>query len=451
MVDRFLIWIVGAKNYQKGAISVFGKIALILNVMTFLVSLLYIVIDTINGFYAPLLPLGIINIGSLLGIILARFGKVTLARITVIFLTNISLFILTCADDSSTGSHLYYITLSLASFTVLGFKQLRISILLALLSFVLHQISFLTDFTVIPKFVFTAEEIRARFIFNSSIFITVTMGIFILYMRMMHRQQFIIKAKNKLLKSTNIELDHFLYSTSHDLRSPLASLQGLLSIASSTTDQKELKHLHGMMDEQVHKMDDFIKDIINIMRNSRQPIKKEEFNLNQFFDDVLAENKYNYTSGDVEIINNIPKSVYMITDMMRLKTVIGNLCSNAIKYADQGKANKYVEVNCEITDEFIVLEVGDNGIGIDPAYKEKVFDMFYRATEESKGTGLGLYIARETIANLGGSITLESTLGKGTNFKVSLPKNVLGTEHRSELSDKIAVLGHNILTTQNQN
>lgn len=425
MINRLATSIVGHESYQRGVHNVFDRLGFMLNIMVFVISGSYFIYDLFNGFYTPLLPLGLINIGSISGFILARFGRSSEGKIVVIVMSNIALFLITCADNYATGSHLYYITLCLASFTVLGLKYFKISILLTILSFILYQISALSDFSLISKFDFTPDEIQARFIFNSTMFIIMSMGIFILYLRMMSRQHTIIALKNEQLKSTNAELDHFLYSTSHDLRAPLASVQGLLSIASSTTDLKEMAHIHSLMEKQVHKMDDFIKDIINIMRNSRQPLNKEIFNLKDFFDDILSENSYINHSGDVKIINEIPENITVNTDRSRLKTVVGNLCSNAVKYADMDKTDKYVKVNCELDNDHLVLKIGDNGIGIDPAFSSKVFDMFYRATEKSQGSGLGLYIAKETVNNLGGDITLDTKLGEGTNFHVSLPKEVL--------------------------
>ncbi|MEL7001959.1 MAG: HAMP domain-containing sensor histidine kinase [Bacteroidota bacterium] len=425
MINKIAISLIGSNSYKKGVHNVFDRLGFLLNIMVFFISGSYFVYDFLNGFYTPLLPLGIINIGSISGFILARFGKISLSKIVVIIMSNIALFLITCADDYATGSHLYYITLCLASFTVLGLRYFQISIYLTVLSFVLYQISALTDFSLLSKFIFTPEEVKARFVFNSTMFIIMSMGVFILYLRLMSQQHAVIKSKNDELKRTNSELDHFLYSTSHDLRAPLASVQGLLSIAAETKDPKELARIHGLMNQQVHKMDDFIKDIINIMRNSRQPVNKEVFNLHNFFDDILAENKYNYHSGDVKISNEISENIDLNTDRTRLKTVVGNLCSNALKYADMEKHERYVRVNCEMCDDNVVLNISDNGIGIDPTYSVKVFDMFYRATEKSQGSGLGLYIAKETVNNLGGEISLDSTLGKGTKFSVSLPKDVL--------------------------
>lgn len=423
MIRRLIIWLAGRKSYERNAHNVFDRLGLLLNIMVFLISGSYFIYDLINEFYTPLIPLAIINAGSLSGFILARNGKSTMGKIVVIVLSNVALFLITCADDYDTGTHLYYITLSIASFTVLGLKHARISYLLTLLSLVFYEVSSLTDYSFLTKFVFTPEEVKARFVLNSSMFIIMSLGIFLLFLRMMNRQQFVIRAKNKLLKSTNAELDHFLYSTSHDLRAPLASVQGLLSIATKTDDPDELRHLHKLMHEQVYKMDDFIKDIINIMRNSRQPLQTEIFNLHDFFEDILTESKFQ--NGDIRISNEIPQEININTDKVRLKTVAGNLCSNAVKYADKIKTERYVKVNCKTTDGSFVLQISDNGIGIDHCYKDKVFDMFYRATEESKGTGLGLYIAKETMTNLGGEIIVESQLGEGSTFQINLPRQVI--------------------------
>jgi signal transduction histidine kinase len=96
-----------------------------------------------------------------------------------------------------------------------------------------------------------------------------------------------------------------------------------------------------------------------------------------------------------------------------------NLIGNGIKYADLSKENSFIQIATQSINSHIILTVSDNGIGIEEQYQPKIFDMYYRGTDRSKGSGLGLFIVREILIKLGGTIEVSSTKGKGTTFKLT--------------------------------
>ena len=115
----------------------------------------------------------------------------------------------------------------------------------------------------------------------------------------------------------------------------------------------------------------------------------------------------------------MPKTVFI--DKLRLTIIISNLLSNAITYSDSTKPQKTIEVFADVNNNNIEITVKDNGVGIDEQYHNKIFDMFFRASLESKGTGLGLYIVKEAVNKLNGKISVSSVLGQGTSVLVELP------------------------------
>jgi signal transduction histidine kinase len=117
----------------------------------------------------------------------------------------------------------------------------------------------------------------------------------------------------------------------------------------------------------------------------------------------------------------VPVDLEVNSDRGRLKVVLNNLVGNSLKYNDANKEEKLVELKTSYQNNSLVIQVNDNGIGIAEEHQPKIFDMFYRATERSQGSGLGLYIAKETIEKLGGKISLTSKVGQGTNFSVAIP------------------------------
>ena len=119
--------------------------------------------------------------------------------------------------------------------------------------------------------------------------------------------------------------------------------------------------------------------------------------------------------------DDMPASPPVAIDKTRLQIVLFNLMSNAIQYRNPQIQNPYIRIDSKCFDDRLWLQIEDNGIGIDQLYQAKVFDMFYRASENSKGSGLGLYIVKEAVEKLSGTIVLHSVLGEGTQFTLELP------------------------------
>ncbi len=231
-----------------------------------------------------------------------------------------------------------------------------------------------------------------------------------------------LKQQNKELLKINAELDNFVYSVSHDLRAPLSSMLGVVQISEEETkDELILQHL-GMLKRSINKLDSFIQDILNYSRNSRLEVAKEEINFKEMLNDITNNLKYMSSNNRrVELKTNINNSTSFCSDKGRIEIVLNNLISNAIRYQNPDTKIPLVNVTVDTSDTETNIIVKDNGIGINKENQEKIFDMFYRVSEKSAGSGLGLYIVKETIDKLKGSIRVESELGKGTTFTIHLP------------------------------
>lgn len=228
-----------------------------------------------------------------------------------------------------------------------------------------------------------------------------------------------IEQKNLELITVNKELDRFVYSASHDLRSPITSLKGLIEIAISEEDPEELKNYLNLMNQSLTRQDQFISDIIDYSRNKRLDSHNEIINLNEAIDEVIAQHKHIKEVNEIKIHKQIAiNEVY--TDGLRLKIILNNLVSNAIKYSDKQKNSKFIKIKTHKDDNHLKIEVADNGIGIKEDTLDKVFDMFF-ATNTNLGSGLGLYITKEAVENLNGVISVKSIIDKGTTFLVTIP------------------------------
>jgi signal transduction histidine kinase len=227
--------------------------------------------------------------------------------------------------------------------------------------------------------------------------------------------------RNEELSKINRELDSFVYSVSHNLRSPLRSLLGLLTLAMNESDVQKLHEYHHMMHSSINKLDGTLQDILDYSRNARQDVRIERIDLKS----IIEENfeKMSFMAGferfSTEV--SIDQEVEFFSDRYRLSVIFNNLISNSIKYSDKNKPSQVITIKSKIDRTQAVIEFADNGIGIEPEAQRDVFKMFYRATEQADGSGLGLYIVKEAVDMLRGSVFVNSALYIGTKFTLTIP------------------------------
>lgn len=224
------------------------------------------------------------------------------------------------------------------------------------------------------------------------------------------------------LSDRNYELDQIMYKTSHDLRAPLTSILGLLQLAKQEKDTSKLPEYHQFMENRVNKLDDFVKTMLTFAKSSRTDLTLEPIDWQQLVQGSLEQVQYLEHFSKIHIQLSINSEIYsFLSDPMRLNIILNNLIGNAIKYADTRKPEAFVKVRINNTPKGASIEVEDNGIGIPQVYIDKVCDMFFRATDRSEGSGLGLYIVKQTVDRLNGQLTIESREREGTTISVFLP------------------------------
>jgi len=227
---------------------------------------------------------------------------------------------------------------------------------------------------------------------------------------------------NDLLRKIHMELDNFVYSVSHNLRAPLMSVLGLVTIARMEEEgPKSGDHLFNMIEHSIHRLDDTLKEILDYSRNARTETSISEVKLDDIFNESIERLKYLKGFDRIEKQIQIDTEVPIYSDAYRLSIIFQNLISNAIKYQDPEKSKNFIRIEAEVTSEEIRITFSDNGVGIRQEYLPKIFGMFFRATERSEGAGLGLYIVKESISKLGGDISLDSVYNEGTTFNIRLP------------------------------
>ncbi|WP_338790929.1 ATP-binding protein [Bernardetia sp. MNP-M8] len=235
----------------------------------------------------------------------------------------------------------------------------------------------------------------------------------------------LLKEKNEQLKKTNDELDQFVYSVSHDLRAPLTSVMGLLhllktDIASVANTQMYLQ----LISKSITRLDNYIREVLSISRNSRTRVEREEIDFEEIIEEIKEDLAYLDEFKEVRIeldINLQTKETTFKNDKIRIKAIFDNLISNAIRYHNPYQEDNFVKITIHINEEKAEITVQDNGLGISKKHIGHIFDMFYRANDQKMGSGLGLYIVKETILKLKGTMEIDSIPNVGTTFTIVLP------------------------------
>ncbi len=232
--------------------------------------------------------------------------------------------------------------------------------------------------------------------------------------------------QNAELTKINKELDSFVYSVSHNLKAPLMSVLGLLNLAKLEDEKlgKTFSSYLQMMERSIHKLDDTLQEILDYSKNARKELSVEAIDLAKMVQDNLEKMEFIPGAQLIRKTVNVETKSPFASDPYRISLILNNLISNAIKYADQNKDDSFLNITVSTDDEMAELIFEDNGIGIDPAYVNRVFDMFFRATMQKEGAGLGLYIVKETVDKLRGEVTVDSKVGKGTTFRIRIPNKI---------------------------
>jgi signal transduction histidine kinase len=254
----------------------------------------------------------------------------------------------------------------------------------------------------------------------------------------------IVEARTAALAQANEEVQRFAYIVSHDLRAPLVNIMGFtteLETAANTVGRFVNRRLrqpdHDVPAEVVEaigedvpeafrfiktstaKMDGLIGAILKLSREGRRVLTPEPLVMRRVIENLAANLKHRLDEKDAQIIiHPLPN---LTSDRLAIEQIFGNLLDNATKYLVPGRPG-VITVRGTTKGPFAVFEVEDNGRGIAPGDRERVFELFRRAGQQDvPGEGIGLAYVRQLVYRLGGTITLESTFGQGTIFRLSLP------------------------------
>lgn len=232
-------------------------------------------------------------------------------------------------------------------------------------------------------------------------------------------QEEALKTTLSQLSEKNYELDQLMYKTSHDLRSPLSSIMGLVNLASLDQDAINTKEYLAKIEGRIKKLDEFICSMLNYARVNRVDLSPERINLKEVIQMCVRELEYLDNFNAIQILLVCDDEV-IVSDPLRIRIIFSNIISNAYKYYN-ADVRSYLKIEIRRNEQGIRIVFTDNGIGIKAEHMDKIFNMFYRATDRSQGSGLGMYIVKQAVDKLKGQITLKSEYGKGTKISITIP------------------------------
>ncbi|MBL3654808.1 sensor histidine kinase [Fulvivirga sediminis] len=223
------------------------------------------------------------------------------------------------------------------------------------------------------------------------------------------------------LKNRNKELDQIIYRTSHDLKSPITTLRGLMNLITHVSDSEEVDSYAELANHAFLEMEKVLFLLTRYSWNLLDNIHWESVNIHELVEDAF--HSLRFIDGVSEVDIALPKPnphKALISDKERLKLVFFQVISNAVHFRNRS-VKSFVKIFVSSSTEHLIISVVDNGIGMSEEIKARAFEMFFRGAILSKGPGLGLYISQQIITKLKGKIIIESKVNMGSTVTIKLP------------------------------
>ncbi len=232
-----------------------------------------------------------------------------------------------------------------------------------------------------------------------------------------------LRGSEKKLKYKIKELNTFFYKTSHNLKGPIASIIGLLALAKSRKGDLTPEENLELISTLVQKLDKVISELSKLSKIEKGDLEISEIKFDDIIERVLNDLKYipGFEQLRIKVLNKLTGTFY--SDESTVISILHNLIENSVKYRNRAKKNSRLTISIsklKVKDK-VKIRVTDNGLGIPNKLQDDVFNMFFRASQISDGSGMGLYIVSTAVKKLKGEIQLKSKYREGTDIAVYLP------------------------------
>lgn len=233
-----------------------------------------------------------------------------------------------------------------------------------------------------------------------------------------------VKERTRELTRVNKDLDNFVYTASHDLKAPINNIEGLVTALHETlqgegTTPADVAPIMEMMNSSISRFKNILGDLTEVAKVQYTATEKDKVSFKDLLEDVKLSVEDMIEKHNVVITDDFSQAPEISFSRKNLRSILYNLVSNSIKYSSPDRKPQ-VTISTAAADNFTLLIVRDNGLGLRKQDQQKVFGMFKRMHTHVEGTGVGLAIVKRIVENCGGKIEFESELGEGSTFKVYL-------------------------------
>ncbi|WP_245590588.1 sensor histidine kinase [Adhaeribacter aquaticus] len=236
-----------------------------------------------------------------------------------------------------------------------------------------------------------------------------------------------VEALNEELLATNADLDNFVYSASHDLKTPILNIEGLMTalieeMPSEALHNEGIRHIIQLIEGAINRFRKTVLDLSEVAKIQRQDEADLTYvNLAAVVAEVRLDLEAQIQEANAQIQTALVPDITIQFSAKNIRSIIYNLLSNALKYRSPDR-QPVIQISSEITPTHVILSVTDNGLGFKVADEDKIFSMFKRLHDHVEGTGIGLYIVKRIVQNAGGYIKVESQVGVGSTFNIFFKK-----------------------------
>lgn len=230
----------------------------------------------------------------------------------------------------------------------------------------------------------------------------------------------LLEDEREKLRQVNKDLDSFLYSTSHDLRAPITSILGLTYLGKVELTEEKGKNYMELIEQRAQKLNMILTDVLRLSKTKKLGIRMQTIRFSDLVNEVVTDIEFSKGTSRIRLDYEKNSDSSFYSDPNQISIILSNLITNAVKYHRLNQEDPYIRITFKRISDTVFFTVEDNGQGIPAHSVNKIFDMFFRASQETDGTGLGLYIVKEALAKVKGKIEVESEFGRGTTFTVTL-------------------------------
>jgi light-regulated signal transduction histidine kinase (bacteriophytochrome) len=234
---------------------------------------------------------------------------------------------------------------------------------------------------------------------------------------------------NTTLARTNVDLDNFVYTASHDLKAPISNIEGLIKLLEGKLQKQgywdeHILRLVAMVHASISRFKETVADLTKVANVQKQVDSPTEVvDMKEMIEGILLDLHEDIRASAANIELQMDEGVKIVFTKKNFKSIFYNLISNALKYR-HAERNPHITLTCQLQGAYQVVSVEDNGLGLNTKDENKIFGMFKRQHNHVEGSGIGLYLVKRMIENAGGKITVESKLGIGSTFRIYFPHQV---------------------------